>query len=396
MTERIAASGTVHWIGTGLSTGSGLRLLTDSARRVLVWGRTVEKAASCIDRLRLPMATEPRAFELSRLAAEVGAGDVVVSMLPASEHLDLVRLCIARQAHFACTSYVSPELAEQLPAAEQAGIVLLTEAGLDPGLDHVLAHLLIGRARAEVGPVARSVRFSSHCGGIPAIGNDFRYRFSWAPRGVLTALLSPSRYIEDGEQQASDRPWQATRAELLEGETFEVYPNRDSLPFIAQYRIPDGWQLEMFMRGTLRLAGWRAAWSAVFDELPTADAARISALAGELAERYPTTEADNDRVVLAVALSLQGIDGTRWSGQLLVDLLGDAGESAMARCVSIPLAFGIGQLLAGEYPPGLHRAAETEAEALSWLTFCAEHGIPVRYTGQVEMSELSASVTPAP
>ncbi|MDQ2956502.1 MAG: saccharopine dehydrogenase NADP-binding domain-containing protein [Actinomycetota bacterium] len=395
MSERSAASGTVHWIGTGLSTGSGLRLVAEQADRVLVWGRSVAKAAACIQRLGLPDAASPHAFELAALQAELRPGDVVVSMLPATEHLALVRLCIAGQAHFACSSYVSAEILAEVPAAEQAGVVLLTEAGLDPGLDHVLAHLLVEAARAEVGTDAQAVEFISHCGGIPAVPNDFKYRFSWAPRGVLTALLSQARYIEHGEQQLSERPWQATRPQVFNGESFEVYPNRDSLPFIAQYDLPVGWQLDTFMRGTLRLDGWRDAWSAVFAELPTAGAERISELATDLAGRYPTTEDDLDRVVLVVALSARGADGRSWAGQYLLDLVGEHGESAMARCVSVPLAFGIGEILTGRTSAGLHRAAETAAEAARWLAFCAEHGIAVQHTEPV-LSDVSASVSAAP
>ena len=44
MSDRIPASGTVHWAGTGLSTGSGVAVLADTAAEVTLWGRTVEKA----------------------------------------------------------------------------------------------------------------------------------------------------------------------------------------------------------------------------------------------------------------------------------------------------------------------------------------------------------------
>ena len=76
---------------------------------------------------------------------------VVVSMLPAPEHAPLLAECVARRAHFACSSYVSDAVLAQMPAAERAGIVVLTEAGLDPGIDLLFAHSLVARARAAVG-----------------------------------------------------------------------------------------------------------------------------------------------------------------------------------------------------------------------------------------------------
>lgn len=102
-------SGTVHWIGTGLSTGSsGLGLLCDRAERVVLWDRTAERAADRLTALGLAGRAEVRALSDDALQDAVGAGDVVVSMLPAAEHLRLLRLALDRRAHFACTSYVSP------------------------------------------------------------------------------------------------------------------------------------------------------------------------------------------------------------------------------------------------------------------------------------------------
>ncbi|EKX66328.1 saccharopine dehydrogenase family protein [Streptomyces ipomoeae] len=373
----LPAGGTVHWIGTGLSSGrSGLGVLSDRAERLVVWDRTAERARLRLAALGLADRAEARALGRGALEAEVRAGDVVVSMLPATEHAGLLRLAVARRAHFACTSYTSPELAEWAQAASTVGVVVLTEAGLDPGIDHLMAHLLVERARREVGDTAASVAFTSYCGGIPAVPNDFRYRFSWAPYGVLAALGSPARYIEEGRPRTATRPWQATRTLVLAGEAFEVYPNRDSLPFVAQYGIPDGWELETFVRGTLRNAGWRAAWTEVFDTVLTGDETRVRALAKELADRYPTTDADRDRVVLSIELTVRDPDGgTRWRGAHLLDVTGDESESAMARCVSLPLAHGVTRILDGALPAGLNRAADSADEAARWMDFLSGHGV---------------------
>ncbi|MDT4986073.1 MAG: hypothetical protein QOI74_167 [Micromonosporaceae bacterium] len=374
--EPVRSGGTVHWIGTGLSTGSGLGLLCDLAPQVRVWGRTVARAAAKLERLGLAGRAEPAAFVPSSLAAELRPGDIVVSMLPASEHGALLRLCVPRGAHFACSSYVSDDLLAQSAAAASAGLVVLAEAGLDPGIDHILARKLVTQGLAVIGEAtAASASFTSYCGGLPAEPNEFRYRFSWAPRGVLTALRSPATFIEDAAERTVDRPWEATRPHTVGDERFEAYPNRNSLPFVAQYGIPPAWSLQTFVRGTLRLDGWRRAWEPVFAELRSADPDRIAALADRLAARYPTTGADRDRVVLAVALRLRGRDGTAWSGGYSLDLVGDERESAMARCVSTPLAFGVTEILAGRMRPGLHRAAESAAEADRWLDFLERHGI---------------------
>ncbi|MGW2891080.1 saccharopine dehydrogenase family protein [Streptomyces griseoruber] len=382
-----ARSGAVHWVGAGLSTGSGLADLCARTDGVRLWHRTADRAAEALDRLGLTGRAAPRAYTLDALTAELAPGDVVVSMLPAPDHAPLLAACVARRAHFACSSYVSDAVLEQVPAAGRAGLVVLTEAGLDPGIDHLFAHALVARAREAIGAgTAASYRLTSYCGGVPAVPNDFRYRFSWAPLGVLNALRSPARYIEDGAETVAARPWEATRRHVVDGEPFEVYPNRDSVPFVEQYGLPPAWKPAGFVRGTLRLDGWLHAWQPVFEELKAGDDTRIAALARELADAYPTTDTDRDRVILEVALevgtgataaatgSASG-KGASWSGSYLLDLVGDEAESAMARCVSRTLALGVRQILAGALPPGLNRAAETATRSAEWLGELAAEGM---------------------
>ncbi|MEH0935366.1 saccharopine dehydrogenase family protein [Micromonospora psammae] len=371
MPDPIPASGTVHWVGAGLSTGSGLSLLAERAQRLLMWARTPARATTLLERLDLADHVPVRSLTPGALAPAVAPGDVVVSMLPAGEHPALIRLCREAGAHFACSSYASPEIEA---AATGAPTVVLTEAGLDPGIDHLLAHLLVERGRQAVdGPA--TVRFTSYCGGLPAAPNSFRYRFSWAPAGVLAALLNSARYVEDGSVRNARRPWEETRPQRLGAEMFEVYPNRDSLPFIDQYHFPAHWSAETFVRGTVRLSGWHDAWQPVFKELLDSDQDRITTLAHELAARYPTTDVDRDRVVLSVQLDLSSRNGRSWHGGYLLDLIGTERESAMARCVSLPLAVGVTDILAGCLDPGLHRGAESANHARRWLATLDRYGV---------------------
>ncbi|MFI7013121.1 saccharopine dehydrogenase family protein [Streptomyces sp. NPDC050164] len=371
----VRPTGTVHWVGTGLSTGrTGLDLLGEEAD-VVLWGRTRERAHARLETLAPQAPVQARGLDRDDLATALRPGDVLVSMLPAGHHPDLLRIAIDAGAHFACTSYTSPEIEELSKQATAQRLVVLTEAGLDPGIDHLMTHLLIARARDAVGDRADRVSLTSYCGGIPAEPNEFRYQFSWAPLGVLTALTAPARYVRDGRVREVERPWEDTEELVLDSEVFEVYPNRDSVGFIDQYGFPEGWCTDAFVRGTLRPQGWRAAWKSVFDTVAAGDRVRLAALADELAERYPTTDTDRDRVVLTVGLEVER-DGRHWSGRYRLDVTGDDTDTAMARCVSTTAASGVERVLAAALPPGLHRATADTEEASHWLDRLARAGLP--------------------
>lgn len=370
----IPPTGTVHWVGTGLSTGrTGLDLLGQAAE-VVLWGRTRERATARLAALAPQAEIRVRGLDRDDLAATLRPGDVLVSMLPASHHPELLRTAIDAGAHFVCTSYTSPEIEELAKEATAQRLVVLTEAGLDPGIDHLMAHLLVAKAREEVGDRADRVALTSYCGGIPAEPNEFRYQFSWAPLGVLTALTAPARYLREGQVREVERPWEDAEELVLDDETFEVYPNRDSVGFIDQYGFPKGWGTDVFVRGTLRPQGWRAAWKSVFETVASGDRAALAALADELAERHPTTDTDRDRVVLTVGLEVER-EGQRWSGRYRLDVTGDDTDTAMARCVSTSVACGIERVLAAALPPGLHRAAADTEEAGRWLDQLGRAGL---------------------
>jgi hypothetical protein len=383
MADLTPPTGRVHWIGTGMSTGSGLGLVCDGTPTIL-WGRTVHKAEDCLARLGLTKRAKARAFDTHALASDVIAGDVIVSMLPASEHPSLVELALEHRAHFVCSSYVSPGISAHADTAREHGLVVLTEIGVDPGIDHLLARELVRKARSATGDQPAKVCFTSYCGSNPAVPNDFRYRFSWAPRGVLTALLAPARLIHGGVEKEIARPWEAVAPRIIGEEKFEVYPNRDSVPFIQTYAFPPAWTIEEFVRGTLRLDGWSHAWKQVFAELVHASDTRISELAEQLAARYPTTPSDRDRLVMSVRLELDSETGNSWTGEYALDVVGDEQENATPRLVSVPLACGILDVVAGKVMPGLHQAADDPVLVVRWLESLRVHGIAASFHGDAE------------
>src|SRR4051794_34950728 len=83
--------------------------------------------------------------------------------------------------------------------AKVADVTLLNEMGLDPGIDHMTAMKIFDDVRNHGG---RITSFVSWCGGLPApeaSDNPLGYKFSWSPRGVLTAGMNDAKFKRNGK-----------------------------------------------------------------------------------------------------------------------------------------------------------------------------------------------------
>lgn len=362
---------TIHWCGTGLSAIPGLRRLLDAGHDVAVWNRTPEKAREAVGDL----TSNIHAFDIAKLGELLSPADVVVSMLPGDWHVPLAELAISKGAHFVSSSYIAPDMRALDDAAKAAGVVLVNEVGLDPGIDHLMAHALIADYRAsDAFDAANDLSFISYCGGIPKTPNPFRYKFSWSPLGVLKALRSPSKSIRDHKELDVARPWDAISsytAPLTTPESFEVYPNRDSLPFMAEYGFEKDWSVKEFVRGTLRLNGWAEAWDGVFKEVETLEGEAGDARLKEMSDQFWTDnaydEGEPDRVVLCVGLKAEQDGAAVWHKTYVMDAWGDEAGTAMARLVSIPVSLAIEAAMNGKIAPGVHAAPSDPALVNAWM-----------------------------
>ncbi|WP_296766671.1 saccharopine dehydrogenase family protein [Sediminimonas sp.] len=362
---------TIHWCGTGLSAIPGLRRLIEEGHDITVWNRSPEKARAAIGDL----TDRIKPFDMAALDSALAAGDVVVSMLPGDWHVPLAELCLGKGAHFVSSSYIAPEMRALDDAARDKGLTFVNEVGLDPGIDHLMAHHLVADYRAsDAFDAANEVSFTSYCGGIPKHPNPFRYKFSWSPLGVLKALRSPSRSIRDSREYRVDRPWDAIStytAPLPEPEDFEVYPNRDSLPFMVEYGFDPAWPVRQFVRGTLRLNGWSDAWADVFREIETlegdAGEARLKEMSDQFWRDNAYDEGEPDRVVLCVDLKADKGGETVWHKTYVMDAIGDEQSTAMARLVSTTVTLAVKAVLNGELPAGVIAAPSDPALVKTWM-----------------------------
>src|SRR5262245_43119613 len=129
-------------IGAGRSASSLIKYLLDHSTRE-DWKVTVGDVSLDLAKQKAnhPNATAV-AFDInneSQRESEIKRADVVISMLPASMHMSVAKDCVRFKKHLVTASYVSKEMAELDADAKNAGIILLNEMGLDPGIDHMSA-----------------------------------------------------------------------------------------------------------------------------------------------------------------------------------------------------------------------------------------------------------------
>lgn len=191
-----------------------------------------------------------------KLGFLVAKQDLVISLLPYVLHPLVAKACITNKVNMVTASYITPALKELEKSVEDAGITIIGELGLDPGLDHMLAMETIDKAK-EVGATIES--YISYCGGLPApehSNNPLRYKFSWSPVGVLMNVMQSATYLLDGKvvNVAGGISFldAVTSMDFFPGLNLEGYPNRDSTKYAEIYGISSAHTL---LRGTLRYKG---------------------------------------------------------------------------------------------------------------------------------------------
>ena len=243
-------------LGAGLVAKPLVRYLLDKGYQVTMASRTASKAEAMIAGHPAGKALALNVENEVVLAQLIKDCDLAVSLVPYTFHPVVAKHCIANKKHMVTTSYVSAAMQEQDRVAQEAGVTILNEIGVDPGIDHMSAMRIIDCVRKRGG---RIVAFRSYCGGLPAPeanDNPFGYKFSWAPRGVLLAGRNNAMYLMDGRkvEVPSHRLFRDMHILSIPGQgDYEAYPNRDSISYIDVYGLQG---IQTIYRGTLRNMGW--------------------------------------------------------------------------------------------------------------------------------------------
>ncbi|TXI84676.1 MAG: saccharopine dehydrogenase [Crocinitomicaceae bacterium] len=266
---------TILVLGAGLSSSSLIRYFLNNSIennwQVRVVDQDIDLAKRKIDGHPNGVALSFNALDPVERRPEIEKADLVVSMLPARFHVDVAKDCVELKTNLITPSYVSADMKSLDAEAKSAGIVIMNEIGVDPGIDHMSASKILDDIKAKGGKLHS---FKSFCGGLIAPENDnnpWNYKFTWNPRNVVVAGQGGAAcFIE--ENQYKYIPYTQVFQRLDEVEIpgygkFEGYANRDSLSYRTVYGLDE---IPTIYRGTLRRVGFCKAWN-VFVQLGMTD-----------------------------------------------------------------------------------------------------------------------------
>lgn len=262
-------------LGAGLSASSLIRYLLQHSAEFNWQVRVVDQD---IDLVRRKLGGHPNgvamafnALDPNERREEIAQADLVISMLPAKYHPEVAKDCINLKKNLITPSYISPEMRELDHAAKTAGIVIMNEIGVDPGIDHMSAMQIIHNIEEKGGTVTS---FRSFCGGLIAPESDdnpWNYKFTWNPRNVVLAGQGgAAKFIRNNEFKYIPYHQLFKRIDRISIEgfgEFDGYANRDSLSYRPTYGIES---IPTIYRGTLRRSGFCQAYD-VFIELGMTD-----------------------------------------------------------------------------------------------------------------------------
>jgi saccharopine dehydrogenase-like NADP-dependent oxidoreductase len=253
-------------IGAGRSSSACISYLIDNALtndwQIMVGNFTESEAKERIGTSMNAVAILFNIDDTEASRAAISKADVVISLIPASFHPQVAKLCLAEKKHLLTASYVSDEMKAFDSEAKSKGLLFLNECGLDPGIDHMSAMQVIDKIKSEGGKI---ISFESFTGGLIAPETDpenpWRYKFTWNPRNVVLAGQGTAKFLQNGKfkyipyQQLFSRETPINVPGLGE---YEGYANRDSLKYVEAYGLQE---CKTVIRGTLRNKGYCNAWN---------------------------------------------------------------------------------------------------------------------------------------
>jgi lysine 6-dehydrogenase len=269
--------------------------------------------------------------------------DVAIDLLP-KEFTDPVNeAALAAGVSVVNTNYMY-DPGQMDEKAKDAGIAIMPECGLDPGIDLVLYGCAIRKFDTLTA-------IKSYCGGFPekkACTNPLNYKTSWIWRGVLSSTKRDSTFIVDGKRVniPGDRQHDAANIHSVDFPglgTLEAIPNGNAAFFTDRMGLSD--TIVDTGRYSLRWPGWAAFWRPLkalgfLDETPVSNLGDGTVSPMDFMDKYLAPRLvyqDDEKDLVAMLNIFEGmIDGkkTQITSTMVIERDLDTGIMAMSKGVA--------------------------------------------------------------
>jgi saccharopine dehydrogenase-like NADP-dependent oxidoreductase len=182
--------------------------------------------------------------------------DVVMPMVPEHVLLAVAESCLRTQTQMVYTAYQEANVYALSNRAKAQNIILLSEIGEDPGLDHLCTVKLLDEVRAEGGKVMQLGQWGAGLPDHADNNNPMGYKFSWSPPRLYEALQAPVTYLVKGQEVCYHKGEQYQHFNYLKTKwgTFESVAHRTVLRYLDAYKLKKN-EISFF-RGLLRHYGY--------------------------------------------------------------------------------------------------------------------------------------------
>ncbi len=200
---------------------------------------------------------------------------ILISLLPPFMHFKIANLCSKKGVNMITASYLDDKIKTLENSFKKNDSFLFMEMGLDPGIDHMSAMSTIEslNKRGDI------LEFESYTGGLIKYDidkNPWGYKFTWNPMNVIIAGADGATYLSENKKK--NIPYNKvfkdlSKINLSNTESYEGYPNRDSLKYKELYNLHG---VKTLKRGTIRNKSFCKTWSILIDLGLTNDKKSIS------------------------------------------------------------------------------------------------------------------------
>ncbi|MCP3968489.1 MAG: saccharopine dehydrogenase [Lentisphaerae bacterium] len=244
-------------------------------------------------------------------------------------------------------------------AAEEAGITILPEFGMDPGIDLVL----LKQATVGFNKIERLINYGAGFPEPSACDNPLNYKVTWTFEGVLNSYKRAGKVVHNGqvvevadtEMFSLDKIHTLSMPELGE---LEAFPNGNVMKYVELLNLNPA-ELKHMGRYVLRWSGHCAFWRTV-SQLHLLDDEPVNVNGIDVQPKkflnaaigHQLQYAVNERDIVVVQVETKGFDASGKPRTAVVSLTDyrdlTTGLTAMSRTVGFTASIGAQMLAAGK------------------------------------------------